>query len=135
MTSWSSEEGRPVTPPPFTAGAPACALRWSRRKRWAVPACTVGCIPAKELLETAAVYRTVKGAKEYGIGVDGWTVDFSATQARKRKVIDQQHKGLQGLLKRCKVTTFAGDGQPGTPGRVCGSRGRTAGSPSSRHPP
>src|ERR1035438_7690967 len=57
-----------------------------------------GCIPAKELLETAAVYRTVKGAKEYGIGVDGWTVDFSTTQVRKRKVIDQQHKGLQGLL-------------------------------------
>jgi len=70
-----------------------------------------GCIPAKELLETAAVYRTVRGAKEYGIGVDGWTVDFSATQARKRKVIDQQHKGLQGLLKRCKVTTFAGAGR------------------------
>lgn len=70
-----------------------------------------GCIPAKELLETAAVYRTVKGAKEYGISVDGWTVDFSTTQARKRKVIDQQHKGLQGLLKRCKVTTFAGMGR------------------------
>jgi len=69
-----------------------------------------GCIPAKELLETAAVYRTVKGAKEYGIGVDGWTVDFPTTQVRKRKVIDQQHKGLQGLLKKCKVTTFNGFG-------------------------
>ena len=76
-----------------------------------------GCIPAKELLETAAVYRTVKGAKEYGIGVDGWTVDFSTTQVRKRKVIDQQHQGLQGLLKRCKVTTFAGTGAL-APGRV-----------------
>jgi dihydrolipoamide dehydrogenase len=70
-----------------------------------------GCIPAKELLETAAVYRTVKGAKEYGISADGWTVDFSTTQVRKRKVIDQQHKGLQGLLKRCQVTTFAGTGR------------------------
>ena len=58
-----------------------------------------GCIPAKELLETAAVYRTVKGAKQYGIGVDGWTVDFPATQVRKSTVIDQLHKGLQGLLK------------------------------------
>ena len=76
-----------------------------------------GCIPAKELLETAAVYRTVKTAEEYGIGVGGWTVDFSATQARKRKVIDQQHAGLQGLLKRCKVTTFSGTGTLG-PGRV-----------------
>jgi len=79
-----------------------------------------GCIPAKELLETAAVYRTVKGAKEYGIGVDDWTVDFPATQSRKRKVIDQQHKGLQGLLRKCKVTTFIGTGslQPGRVVRV-----------------
>ena len=69
-----------------------------------------GCIPAKELLETAAVYRTVKGAKEFGIEVQGWTVDFSATQVRKHKVIDTQHKGLQGLLKKCKVTTYAGTG-------------------------
>ncbi len=76
-----------------------------------------GCIPAKELLETAAVYRTVKGAKEYGIGVDGWTVDFSATQVRKNKVIDQLHKGLQGLLKKRKVVTFAGSGKL-LPGKV-----------------
>jgi dihydrolipoamide dehydrogenase len=84
-----------------------------------------GCIPAKELLETAAVYRTVKGAKEYGIGVDSWTVDFPTTQVRKRKVIDQQHKGLQGLLKKCKVTTFIGTGslQPGRVVRVEGADG------------
>ena len=79
-----------------------------------------GCIPAKELLETAAVYRTVKGAGEYGIGVDGWTVDFPATQVRKRKVIDQLYHGLQGLLKRRKVVTFDGVGQllPGRKVRV-----------------
>jgi len=76
-----------------------------------------GCIPAKELLETATVYRTVKGAKEYGIGVDGWTVDFSATQVRKNKVIDTLHKGLQGLLKKRKVVTFAGSGKL-LPGKV-----------------
>jgi len=84
-----------------------------------------GCIPAKELLETAAVYRTVQGARDYGVNVDGWTVDFSTTQTRKRRVIDQQHKGLQGLLKRCKVTTFAGTGslQPGRVVRVEGAEG------------
>ena len=86
-----------------------------------------GCIPAKELLETAAVYRTVKGAKDYGIGVEGWAVDFPTTQVRKRKVIDQQHKGLQGLLKKCKVTTFAGSGslQPGRVVRVEADEGTT----------
>jgi dihydrolipoyl dehydrogenase len=84
-----------------------------------------GCIPAKELLETASVYRTVQGAKSYGISVEGWTVDFSSSQARKRKVIDQQHKGLQGLLRKCKVTTFEGNGSlhPGRVVRVEGADG------------
>jgi dihydrolipoamide dehydrogenase len=85
-----------------------------------------GCIPAKQLLEAAAVYRTVKEAKDYGIRVDGWSVDFSLTQVRKRKVIDQQHKGLQGLLRKCKVTTFIGTGslQPGGVVRVEGEGGQ-----------
>lgn len=84
-----------------------------------------GCIPAKELLETASVHRTVKGAGEFGIGVDGCSVDFSKTQVRKSKVIDQLYKGLQGLLKRRKVVTFAGTGQlqPGRRVRVEGTDG------------
>jgi dihydrolipoamide dehydrogenase len=86
-----------------------------------------GCIPAKELLETAAIYRTVKGANQYGIGVDGYAVDFPTTQVRKRAVIDQLYKGLQGLLKRRKVVTFTGTGQlqPGHKVRVEGPDGTT----------
>jgi dihydrolipoamide dehydrogenase len=77
-----------------------------------------GCIPAKELLETAAVHRTVQGAKDYGVHVGGWTVDFPTSQSRKRRVVATQYKGLQGLLKRLKVTTFTGFGslQPRKPG-------------------
>jgi dihydrolipoamide dehydrogenase len=56
----------------------------------------VGCIPAKELLETAAVYRHVAGAKEFGIDTSQPTIDFSVTQARKQKVVDQLFKGLSG---------------------------------------
>jgi dihydrolipoamide dehydrogenase len=84
-----------------------------------------GCIPAKEFLETASVYRTVQGAKGYGINVDGWAVDFSQSQARKKRVVDQQWKGLQGLLRKCKVTTFGGRGslQPGRVVRVEGTDG------------
>src|SRR5919112_4665499 len=55
-----------------------------------------GCIPAKEFLETAHVYRTVAGAKEFGVQTDQPTVDFSVSQARKQKVVDQLWKGLQG---------------------------------------
>ncbi|MGH9122344.1 MAG: dihydrolipoyl dehydrogenase [Acidimicrobiales bacterium] len=69
-----------------------------------------GCIPAKEILETAAVLRTVAGAKEFGISVDQPLLDFAQSQARKRKVVDQLWKGLQGLMKRRKVTTIEGTG-------------------------
>ncbi|MHB1930209.1 MAG: dihydrolipoyl dehydrogenase [Acidimicrobiales bacterium] len=72
-----------------------------------------GCIPAKEFLETATVYRTVSGAKEFGIVADTPTVEFAQSQARKQKVVDQLWKGLQGLLKRRKVTIFAGTGRLG----------------------
>ena len=43
-----------------------------------------GCIPAKEFLETASVYRAVAGAKEFGIQAEQPTVDFKASAARKR---------------------------------------------------
>ena len=72
-----------------------------------------GCIPAKELLETASVYRTVAGAKEFGVQAEQPAIDFSVSQQRKQKVVDQLWKGLQGLLKRRKITTVAGTGQLG----------------------
>jgi dihydrolipoamide dehydrogenase len=72
-----------------------------------------GCIPAKEFLETANVYRTVAGAKEFGIAVDTPSVEFAQSQARKQKVVDQLWKGLQGLMKKRKVTTFIGTGSLG----------------------
>ncbi len=76
-----------------------------------------GCIPAKEFLETAAVYRTVEGAKEFGVITEAPSVEFAQSQARKQKVVDQLWKGLQGLMKKRKVTTYAGVGRLG-PGRT-----------------
>jgi dihydrolipoamide dehydrogenase len=72
-----------------------------------------GCIPAKELLETATVFRTVAGAKEFGVLADQPALDFPATQARKQKVVDQLFKGLSGLLKQRKVTIVPGTGSLG----------------------
>jgi dihydrolipoamide dehydrogenase len=69
-----------------------------------------GCIPAKEFLETATVYRTVAGAGEFGISVDQPKVEFATSQGRKQKVVEGLWKGLQGLLKKRKVTVFAGTG-------------------------
>jgi dihydrolipoamide dehydrogenase len=70
-----------------------------------------GCVPAKEFLETAAVYRTVAGAKEYGVDAGQPVVDFSVSLGRKRKVVDQLFKGLSSLLAKRKVTVVAGRGR------------------------
>ena len=76
-----------------------------------------GCIPAKEFLETASVFRTVAGAGEFGItaGPEAATpaLDFSRSQARKQKVVTQLWKGLQGLMKKRKITVFLGTGTLG----------------------
>src|SRR3954453_4641494 len=72
-----------------------------------------GCIPAKEFLETASVFRTVAGAKEFGVQAEQPGLDFSVSQARKQKVVDQLWKGLAGLMKSRKITPFAGTGTLG----------------------
>ena len=69
-----------------------------------------GCIPAKAFLETAAVHRTVAGAKEFGIQAEQPAVDYAVSQARKQKVVDQLWKGLQGLMKQRKITVVEGTG-------------------------
>jgi dihydrolipoamide dehydrogenase len=70
-----------------------------------------GCIPAKEFLETASVFRTVAGAKEFGVQADQPAVDFSVSQARKQKVVDRLWKGLQSTMKNRKITTIIGTGE------------------------
>ncbi len=72
-----------------------------------------GCIPAKEFLETAAVYRSVSGAKEFGVMAEQPALDFAISQGRKQKVVDNLWNGLQGLMKRRKITTVIGTGSLG----------------------
>ena len=72
-----------------------------------------GCIPAKQFLETATVFRTVVGAKEFGVVADQPSIDFGAAQARKQKVVDQLWKGLQTLMRGRKITTVIGTGRLG----------------------
>jgi dihydrolipoamide dehydrogenase len=70
----------------------------------------VGCVPAKELLETAAVRRAIAGSALFGLTTTEPTLDFSVTQQRKQQVIDGLFSGLSGLLKRRKVTVYDGVG-------------------------
>ena len=77
-----------------------------------------GCIPAKALLESGHVVRTVSGAKDFGVETSDPTVDLATTMARKDRVIDTLFKGLSGLLKNRKVTVFPGTGRLGADRRV-----------------
>jgi dihydrolipoamide dehydrogenase len=69
-----------------------------------------GCIPAKELLQTAEVLRTVRSAKEFGVDAGQPTLDLVTSQARKQQVVDKLTKGLESLLKGRKVTVVPGTG-------------------------
>lgn len=69
-----------------------------------------GCIPAKALLQTAEVTRTIKHSSDFGVISSEPKVDFSAIQNRKHMVVNQLTKGLEGMLKRRKVTVFNGRG-------------------------
>jgi dihydrolipoamide dehydrogenase len=69
-----------------------------------------GCVPAKEFLETAAVYRTVRAASDFGVKVAEPTLEFSVSQDRKNGVVDKLFKGLSGVLKGRNVTIVSGTG-------------------------
>lgn len=73
----------------------------------------VGCIPAKELLETAHVFRTVREAARFGVNSSEPTLDWSVTMARKQEIIDQLVGGLASLLESRKVTVHDGIGSLG----------------------
>ena len=69
-----------------------------------------GCIPAKELLETAHVFRTVAKSATFGVDAGAPTLDFGTTMGRKQQVVDGLFNGLSGLLKNRKVTVLSGTG-------------------------
>jgi dihydrolipoamide dehydrogenase len=71
-----------------------------------------GCIPTKALLHTADVFDEIKHAKDYGINVDGVSLDFAAVQNRKNRIVNRLSKGIEGyLFKKNKITLFKGQGR------------------------
>jgi dihydrolipoamide dehydrogenase len=76
-----------------------------------------GCIPAKELLQTAEVLRTVRAAAEFGVLTADPTLQLSTSQTRKQTVVDRLTSGLETLLKGRKVTMVAGTGTLAPDGR------------------
>jgi dihydrolipoamide dehydrogenase len=70
-----------------------------------------GCIPSKSLLRSAEVFHTLKQCEEYGVEATNIAVNFGKMQQRKKKIIDQLHKGVQQLMRKGNICVFYGEGR------------------------
>lgn len=69
-----------------------------------------GCIPTKALLKNAEVYTTMnKHAKEFGIGLENLSFDWTAVIARSRKISDRLAGGIGFLFRKNKITFVNGE--------------------------
>ncbi len=69
-----------------------------------------GCIPAKALLESAALANRVRHAKDFGVTVAEVQYDYGVAMKRSRAVSQQNSKGVEFLFKKNKVTWIKGTG-------------------------
>ena len=86
-----------------------------------------GCIPAKQWLQVAEVFSTVKHAEAFGVLTSEPVLDWSAALARKDRVVNQLVTGLSGLLRKRGVEVVSGRGRLSGPGRIVMEGGETLG--------
>ena len=67
-----------------------------------------GCIPAKALLEAAAMATKVSHAAEFGVTVGDVDLNYGVAMKRSRGVSDQNVKGVEFLFKKNKITYIKG---------------------------
>lgn len=70
-----------------------------------------GCIPSKALLRSAEVFKQTTNAADFGVETSSPTVNFPRVQERKNSIIEQLHKGVQGLMKKGKIDIYEGHGR------------------------
>lgn len=68
------------------------------------------CIPAKVVLRSADILSEIDEAAEFGINVDGRTVDFAAVQARRGRVTRTMSGGVSNLFKKNRIDVIEGHG-------------------------
>ena len=68
-----------------------------------------GCIPTKTLLYSAKVYDYARHADQYGVQVDGASVDFGAVFKRKEKVVKKLVGGVKAKMKGAGVEVVKGE--------------------------
>ena len=76
------------------------------------------CIPAKAVLRTADILTEIDEAGDFGISVEGRSVDFGAVMERRQKVIKTLTGGVAGLFKKNKIEYIEGFGSVTAEGNV-----------------
>jgi dihydrolipoamide dehydrogenase len=66
------------------------------------------CIPAKAVLRTADIVSEIEEAGEFGVSVDGCSVNFGGVSERRKKVIKTLTGGVGGLFKKNKIDYIEG---------------------------
>ncbi|MEA2175624.1 MAG: dihydrolipoamide dehydrogenase [Blastocatellia bacterium] len=81
--------------------------------------CTLrGCIPTKQLLQSAHIYEQMQHAADFGVQATGIQLAFADVQKRKERVVTKNSKGIEFLMKKNKITVFKGKGKLALPGKV-----------------
>ena len=77
-----------------------------------------GCMPTKSLLESAGLFEKVGKAGDFGVKVEGFSLDFEKVMKRKERVVAKLSGGVAGLMKKYGVTVIKGHGRLEGKGRV-----------------
>jgi dihydrolipoamide dehydrogenase len=70
----------------------------------------LGCIPTKALLQTAHLLHDARAGEEYGVKVGDLELDYPQAAKRREQVVTQLRRGVQGLMKKNKITVYNGVG-------------------------
>jgi dihydrolipoamide dehydrogenase len=76
------------------------------------------CIPAKVVLRSADILSEIDDAAEFGLVVEGRSVDFDKVQDRRKKVIRTMTGGVGGLFKKNRIDVIEGVGAVTADGNV-----------------
>jgi len=68
------------------------------------------CIPAKAVLRTADILSEIDEAAEFGIQVDGRSIDFARVSDRRKRVIKTLTGGVSGLFRAKRIDLIEGFG-------------------------
>ena len=77
-----------------------------------------GCIPTKALFKNAQFLNGVRHSLEFGVTIDGYSLDFDKVQARKNTIVEKLRNGVHQLVSANGIEIIKGVGKVIKPGVV-----------------